>query len=165
MSKNLTTRVLWLVAAVLLIAGAVMTVSNLGKVEDIAVRFKKKNGELKVLNSLAADLGRYESARQKMEQLAGKHHPLPLGSVLEQVLPGSKAEERDSRKELLAGWSLRQKEISLNDVSLGKVMEFIRTVESQKMPWCMTKCVIRSAARAPGTGQVVLLMEAVDKTE
>ena len=164
MSESPVSRILWMAAAALLIAGVVMTASNLGKMEDITVRFKKKNGELKVLNNLAADLARYEVAKQKMEKVAGKH-PLPLSGVLDAVLPGGKAEERDSRKELVAGWSLRQKEISLNDVPVGNVMEFIRRAESQAMPWCLTKFVVRSATKAAGTGQVVLQMEAVDKTE
>jgi len=165
MNNNLTTRLLWLFSAVFLFIGIGLTVQNLRKCDDLIERFKKKSGELKILRNMQADIFRYEAARHKMEQLAEKH-PVALNAIIQEALGGIKVEDiRDSRKELVGGWAVRQKEISINDVSIEKVMEFIRKAESQKMPWCLSRCVIRTAPGAAGTGQIVLQMEAVEKSE
>jgi hypothetical protein len=165
MNDNLLTRLLWLSVAVFLVIGISMTIRNLGKADEVSQRVKKKTGELKILRNMEADLARYETARKKMEQVSEKHL-ISLSGILQEVLPGAKADDvKDSRKDLVEGWSLRQKEVSMNDVPLGKSMEFVQKAESQKLPWCLTKCVIRAAPRTAGVGQVVLSMEALDKTE
>jgi hypothetical protein len=165
MNKALLKRLLWISAAVLIVAGAIMTIRNFGSVEDASMRIKKRISELKILRNMEADLARYEAAKQKVEQISEKH-AVALAGVLQEVLPGNKADDmRDSRKDLIPGWSIRQKEISISDVPIGKMMEFVRKAESQTIPWCMTKCVIRAAPHAAGVGQVVLTMEAVEKAE
>lgn len=165
MNDNLTTRLLWLFAVLLLVVGIGMTVQNFRKTAGINDRFRKKIGELKVLRSMQADLARYEAARQKMDQLTEKH-PVVLNSIIQEVLSGVKVDDvRESRKDLVAGWAIRQKEVSMNDVPVGTAVEFIRKAESQKLPWCLAKCIIRTSPNAAGTGQIILLMEAVEKNE
>jgi len=165
MNKNNTARLLWLAAAVLLLIGLVMTVKNLRQSAGISARFSKTIAELKTLRNMQEEMARYEAAKQVMEKLSDKH-PVPLNGILQEALPGSKSDDiRDSRKDAVEGWWIRQKEISLNDVPVGKAMEFVQKAESQKMPWCLVKCVIRAAPSVGGTGQVVLLMEAVEKAQ
>jgi len=165
MNENLTTRLLWLSAAVLLVAGFFMTIQNLRNVDTVSQRAKKSVAELNVLRNMEADMARYEAAKLKLEQLSDKH-PVSLTGVLQEALPGVKTDEvRDLRKDLGSGWVVRQKEIALNDIPIGKAMEFVQKAEKQKLPWCLAKCVIRATPRVAGTGQVVLLMEAVEKVE
>ena len=165
MSDSLTSRVLWSSAAIFLVIGVGMTVQNIRNYDGIKVGFEKKMAGLKALRNLESDMARYESAKQKIEQLGDKR-PVPLNTILQETLPGVKVDDvRDSRKELVSGWIVRQKEISISDVPIGNVMDFVHKAESQKIPWCLTRCVIRAAPRAAGSGQVILLMEAVEKAE
>jgi hypothetical protein len=155
----------WLCAGILLAAGTVMTGLNVRRANVVSERMNRKIGELKVLRSIEADLARYEAARKSVEQLPEKH-PDPLLNAVQEILPGVKADDvRDTRRESVQGWVVRQKEISFGDVPVGKVMELVRKVEAQKLPWLLSKCVIRASPKAAGTGQVILLMEAVDRTE
>ncbi|MDD4872314.1 MAG: hypothetical protein PHR77_17320 [Kiritimatiellae bacterium] len=165
MNENLSARILWLSAAVFLVIGVGMTVQNLNTTDDLYRRFKKKSGELKILRNMETDLARFETAKKKTEQIPEKH-PVSLNGLLQEMFPGSKADDmKDSRKDLIDGWLIRQKEISMNDIPVGKSMEFVQKAESQKLPWCLTRCVIRAVPRTTGIGQVILTMEALDKTE
>jgi len=165
MNEKTTTRMLWAAAAVFLIVGTGMTVSNLRKSAGVSERLEKNIADLKTLRIMEADMARYEAAKKMMEKLPDKH-PVPLNGLLQETLPASKGDDiRDAGKDELGGWLVRRKEISMNDVPVGKAMEFVQKAESQKLPWCLARCVIRAAPRAGGTGQVVLLMEALEKSE
>jgi len=129
------------------------------------MRLKKRIAELNVLRNMEADMVRYEAAKRKMEETSGKHAASITG-IFQEMLPENKADDlKESRKNFLPGWVIRQKEISVSDVSIGKMMEFVRRAESQAMPWCMTKCAIRSAPGSAGMGQVVMTLEVVEKAE
>ena len=165
MSNQPTTRILWIAAVVLLFAGVVMTARNLGSAAEATDRVAKLVGSVRVLRNMAADLERYESARLKMEKLPEKH-PVHLAGIIAELLPGIKVDEiKDTRKDSASGWVVRQKEIALNDVPVGKAMEFVKKAESGRLPWRLARCTIRSAPRVAGTAQVVLLLEAVDRVE
>jgi len=165
MNNSARTRFIWLSALISLVAGIVMTVHNLRSSESVGERFRKQIGELKILKNQETDLARHEAARKKYEQIIGKK-PVLLNAILQETLPGVKVDEvREARKDLIDGWSLRQKEISMSEVSLEKVMDFIQKAESQKLPWSLAKFVVRTAPRTAGTGHVVLVMECLEKAE
>ncbi|OGV68004.1 MAG: hypothetical protein A2283_10715 [Lentisphaerae bacterium RIFOXYA12_FULL_48_11] len=156
---------IWLSALVCLVAGIVMTIHNLKRSESIEERFRKQIGELKILRSQESDLNRHETARREYELVTDKK-PVPLNTVLQETLAGVKVDDvRESRKELVDGWALRQKEISISDVPLDKVMDFVEKAESHKFPWSLARFVVRSAPLASGKGQVTLLMESLEKVE
>lgn len=152
-------------AAVLLAAGAVMSLDTVRKMTEVSARLRLKQRDLNVLRSMESDLLRCRAAVD-----AWKHYPAPsptaLMEALRDTLPIAKSDDvRDFRKESVPGWFLRQKEISLPEASIGTAMAFVRKAEALSPPWRLSKAVIRSSPRAPGSGQVILLMETLERTE
>lgn len=165
MTNGVRIKFIWLSAMLFLVAGIIMTVHNLNSSGAIGERLRKQVGELRILKNQEADLARHEAARKKHEQVVDKK-PVPLNAILQEILVGVKIDDvRESRKDLVDGWAIRQKEISISEVSLAKVVDFIQKAESQKLPWNLGRFVVRTAPRTAGTGQVVLVMECLEKAE
>lgn len=165
MNNGARVKLIWLSALVFFAAGIVMTVHNLRSSELMGERFRKQIGELKILKNQEIELARHEAARKKYDQISEKK-PVSLNAILQETLAGVKVDDvRESRKDLVDGWSIRQKEVSISEVSLGRVMDFIQKAESQKLPWSLARFIVRAAPRTAGTGQVVLVMECLEKAE
>ncbi len=165
MNNSVGIKIIWIAALLFLFAGVIMTVHNLNRSKTTRERMNKQLGELRILRNQEADLARHEAARREYEQVADKK-PVPLSKLLQETMEGIKVDDvRESRKDLVDGWSVRQKEISMSEVSLGRVIDFINKAESQKLPWSLARFTVRTAPRIPGSGQVVLVMECLEKTD
>jgi hypothetical protein len=115
------------------------------------------------------DMERYRAARRAFEGMAVKH-PGPLDPALKKIGLECKIKEIANPPRCVPGWVIRQKDIdfSENEVPLSRVMQWVREIESQDTkgpPWRLARCSIRSSSRAPGSGQVVLLFEALEQTD
>jgi hypothetical protein len=126
-------------------------------------RLARKVEELGRLLVLQDELQRDEAARKRYEAIE-TGQPASLGGPLKEVVSEpEKLDIRDTVREAVPGWVVRQKEITFGDVPLGKAMEFVRTVEAQRPPWRLTKCVIRASSHTEGVAQTVLVLDALER--
>ena len=172
MSEKITRQVLYLVAAVTVVAGLALTVGWHRERGALHASLEAKARQLERLQAVRMDVERYEVARQAVAGLP-EGRPLPLSDLVEQGLAGTEiGETRDFLREPTPGWRLRQKELALDDVSLAEAMAFIHRVEQSSMeadeprrpPWRLASFTAAASAHAPGVGRVVLLLEALERS-
>lgn len=165
MSERMFRRLLWIGSVLVLIMGLGMTIHSVGQMDKVLLKLKNKLDSLDRLRSMEREINRYVIAQQAFEQLSEKY-PASLADLLKGVLPGHKVDDiREIRRESIPGWTVRQTEIVFSEVPLGDLMEFVCKAETQRPPWRLIKCNIKASPRIAGSGQVVLLLEALEKTE
>lgn len=171
MNDRIVRRLLWAGAVVVLVLGVVMTIQSMRWVDKTSLRFKRKLRNLNRLRLMEHEINHYIATQQALERLAEKR-PASLADVLKDTFSGHTVDDiREFRHESVPGWIVRQKEFAFSQVPLGEVLEFVRKAESregkqqQRPPWRLVKCDIRASSQAVGSGQVLLLLEAVEKEE
>lgn len=156
---------LWISAALAVLIGVGMTVGSGQILADAAGRLTQRGEELSQLRRIEDDLAQYTACYEAFEQLERKQ-TVPLDVVLRLQKGLQKPEDtRPFQEDIFGGWVLRRSELSFNDASLAGLMAFVNAAESQRPPWRMARCVIKSSARAPGSGQAVVVLECLEKRE
>jgi hypothetical protein len=157
--------ILRIIAAVTLLTGTALSFQTARKIRETRLRVEIKLRDLEKLRAIENDARRGEAARQAVEKKPPRVVD-PILPLVQSVFPGYKAEDcREMRRDLVPGWIVRQAELSFNDVPFADVMEFVRKTEAPPSPWRLAKCTLRATPSAPGTGQVVLQFEAVQRKE
>jgi hypothetical protein len=156
-------RLLWGLAGAAAAAGAVMTIATLRDLAKGRKQIERGLAQIAELRPVEQALGEGLAAKEAFDALpAGR--PAPLAEIAKRVLPECRAEEGRETSQIVApGWVLRRKEISLGETPLARAMEFVREAAAQRPPWVPEKLAIRASPGAPGTGQVVLVMEALER--
>ncbi len=165
MSDRPVIRIVWASAALCLAAGLVLAVQSARGIRGSTERLERKLRDIEKLKALEREEKRCVQAQQMYEKLANKH-PDSLEGLLKEFPSAYKADDsKEARKDLTAGWVVRQKELSFGEVSMEKIVEFVRKAEAQRPPWVLTRCAINSAPGSGGTAQVILQLEAVERRE
>ena len=156
--------VLWIAGAAAMLAGLVLATQSLRSLHEAAVRRSGKFRQLADLKRIEERLAPYLQARDAFNRLAADAKPTPLADLLRAAIPTVKGDDiHDFGGESLPGWTVRRKEVTLADVPFEKVLSFMQAAEAQRPPWRVNRCVLRSSSETPGTGQAILVFEALEK--
>ena len=162
---------LWAIALLVFFVGISMTFETKRQLKETSLLLTRKLKEdLAGLEAYSHKLACYNAALNIFEQLPQKR-PVELTDVLKKTLP--EYDVNDSRKSIIdsvPGWNIWRQEIVLRDVPIQKIMEFIheaeysgrRGAENIRPPWRTDRCIIRSSSSVPGSGHVILQMEALE---
>ena len=162
---------LWVIALLVFFAGISMTFETERRLKEASLILTRKSKEdLAGLEAHRNKLACYNAALNIFEQLPQKR-PVDLADILKKTLP--EYDVNDSRKSIIdsiPGWNIWRQEIVLRDVPIQKIIEFMheaecsgrRGAENIRPPWRADRCIIRSSSSVPGSGQVILQMEALE---
>ena len=165
MNPDRAQKTIWAFVAALLLAGVGLSVQTAGKIRDTRVRVERKLHDLEKLRAIESRVRRGEAARQAVESMP-RRSVEPLLPLVQASFGVVKDEDcRETRRDLVPGWIVRQTEISFNEVPFADVMELIHKAEAFQPPWRLAKCTLRAAPGLPGAGQAVLQLEAVQRRE
>jgi hypothetical protein len=165
MTERFSLHLLWGAALTFLLAGVLLSLHAFDRVRETRRTLSLKHGELRALQSLDSRARQNTEALQTYETLSRKQ-PVPLATLLKAHLSSNAPDAvRESQADLFQGWSLLKRDVSLTEVPLPDLMAFVVAAESatNRLPWCLEKCVIRASAQAAGYGQVQLVFEAFEK--
>lgn len=164
MTDRTVNRSIWWAAILCLLAGVWLSLRSAFVLRDAAASLREKRADFLRLQVLAGELARHEAARSAYEDTPASAGRQPLKPVLAELASRVKMEDmHEFTRALPDGWVLRQKEIVLRDVPFVEAMSLVERAERLRPPWRMAKCVLRASARRGGTGQVILLLETVDR--
>jgi hypothetical protein len=164
-NKGVMNHGLWAAAVLIFALGTGLTCYTLSAERQSLPKMKAKASYLAGLRLIQGELAQGLAAVDAFAKSPDKH-VAPLPELMRDTLGDLKPDEiKDVRKETVQGWVVRQKDITFSDAPLDKVMEFVRKAETQRPPWSMSKCVIRSSPRAPGVAKIELSLQAVEKTQ
>jgi len=164
MNDRLFLRLLRILAAVAIVSGVAMAMRSIGSTREHSAKMDGKLRYFEELRLLEAEINRYTAALGEFEKLpAGS--PTPIAKLLRENLPGhTSADIRELKRSAAAqGWTVHRQEIAFSEISLADAMRFAGATESQRPPWRLVKCDIRASSQAPASGQVVLVLESLQK--
>ena len=165
MSPKRSRVLLWLAVAAIVAAGVGLSVNSAGMVRETRLRVERKRRDLDKLRVIEAEVRRGEAAKQAIEQRPTRPAEALLPLVQAQFA-GFRAEDcRETRRDLIPGWVVRQTEVSFGEAPLAGVMELVGKAEAMDPPWRLAQCTLRASPVAPGAGQVVLQFEALQRRE
>jgi hypothetical protein len=147
------------------VAGVGLSVQTAGTVRATRLRVESKRRDLDRLRAIEAEVKRAEAAKRAAEQRPARLAESLLPLVQAQFAAFKAEDFRETRRDLVPGWAVRQTEVSFGEVPFAGVMEFVRKAEAMNPPWRLAQCTLRASPVAPGAGQVVLQFEAVQKKE
>lgn len=155
--------VLWLLAAVLLLAGLALSGLSYRALRDHEAGSRRLGLEIARLRELQARADRCDAARAAFEALPAAQSPAPLCVVREQ-LPQCRADAlKEDRTEQMPGWTLHRQSLTVGDVSMSQLLPVIAAIEAQRPPWLMTRFAVTGSPRGPGFGCVELGWEALER--
>jgi len=157
---------LWFLAALaVLLAGILMTLQEVRHLAAVSRRLTRKHGEMARLQQLAGEVARGEETIREFGALSDRR-PGSLRGLLDRTFPGSKAQDvRESVRESVPGWIVRQVEIAFSEAGIAEVAAFVAAAEAQRPPWRLARCLVNSSPHTPGAAQVVLQLETAEKQE
>jgi len=157
-------RILWAAAAAALLTGISMTVHSVSTLNETSGRMRNKVRSLGKMRRMESELASYQAAFDAYEALPDKR-PTPLSTTLENTLPPDITREirEAERLGVAGGWTMRRYEISMNRAPISEVVAFVAAAEAGRPPWRLSKCDVRVDPQSPGSGRVVLKMEALEK--
>lgn len=155
----------WLIriGAIALLAGAALHgYSTYRAIADARERLTDKARLLTQLVQLEADLSTFTAAREVYASAAAA----PTAD-LAALLRNTGLTYRDNRLQdvpaVPPGWTLHRREVAFHEAPLSQVMAFVDTAQAARPPWRPVEVDIRASAHTPGVGQVVLVLETVER--
>ncbi|MEI6971746.1 MAG: hypothetical protein WCL44_09540 [bacterium] len=90
--------------------------------------------------------------------------PVPLADLLKKSLSGDKYEivERPAEP-TIEGWQATRREVTLPEIQLARLGDFLAVVETQRPPWRLVSCKITPTGSQGGMGRVSLTLDALEK--
>jgi hypothetical protein len=156
---------LWVVAVTALAVGVLLSIRTLAIAAETAERIDTRLEQYAELLIVEADLAACLAAAQAFAALPAQQ-PAELGALMVEVLPDhSPQDDRDFTQPAGPGWTLYRREVSFAELPLGDVMRLVSTLEAERPPWRLAKCVIRSSSRTAGAGEVILTLEALARAD
>ena len=163
MNSLLTKRYLWTAAALSLIIGIGMAIRSAANIRDKR-RILQTYAELSLkLDEERAVARRNQEAVAFFRELPDPH-PTPVAQMLKESFPGEEYEMVERRSPgTIEGWAVRRVEVSFGSVQLSRLAGFLTETAPGRPPWRVTTCAIRSLDPNGGSGQVTLILEALDR--
>ena len=165
MDKNLSERILWVTAVVVVVLGLVTAVRTFQEMRRQESEIRKYADFMRELSALAKRSARCESPVRAFAKLPNPH-PQPLTELLRESLAGEQFRARDWEAlspRTIDGWIVKTRQVTLPKIELSKLAGFLAKVESLRPPWRMVACTIRAVSREGGNAYVTLTLEALDK--
>jgi hypothetical protein len=147
------------IAVFALLLGLGLTVQTFRLIRQARPRIMEKISDLATLRDIRNGLEGFRTARQACEQ----NPPAPPVSIRKLLEPYRTEDIRESRRDLMAGWTLLQVDVTFSVLPLREVMAFVEKAESQRPPWRLTGCSIRPST-TPAEAQVTATLEAIQQT-
>lgn len=148
-----------MVVAIALTLNAIGTLGNRFRTLEEFVGYSKevREDEKAVERSVAAI---------RMFEALPDPHPVPLADLLKKSFAGDKYEivERPAEP-TIDGWQALRREVTLPEIQLAKLGEFLAVAETQRPPWRLVSCRIISTGAQGGAGRVSLTFDALEKTQ
>ncbi len=158
-------RAIWVIALCAVAVGILLTFRSLADRSTVKEKLETRITDMKNMKALERRAARITDAIRTLDELPD-HKAVNLSPLLTSTLPGIKPELRESARRGLQGdWSLRRVDIDLGEVALDKFAAFLHKAESDRPPWRLARCTVRSTGTTPGMAQVTLALEALDKKE
>lgn len=151
------------IGGIALLAGAALYgYSSYRAIGEARERLAEKNRLLTQLAQMEADLSAFTAARDVYASAAADRTADPAALPRDTGLT-----YRDNRvadvPPVAAGWVLHRREVAFHEASLARVMAFVDAAQASRPPWRLVEADIRASAHTPGVGQVVLVLETVER--
>jgi len=168
MSKRWIPRLTLLLVVLALLGAVALTLYTVNQVGASRATMTRRGKDLEALALVRAELAGVEAAHacfSESDQL-----PPPLAALVKTTLPGNVTPElRDLSEPGPAGWVWRRHELSFDSIVIADALNFVVAAEAplgdhpgpQRPGWRLTKCLIRATPEQPGSGRVVLVLEAL----
>ena len=149
---------MWVVAAVAILVGLVMSLGAFQVVRDGRVTLDGKQADIKELHRMKADIVSYRAAKDLFDGLESKQPP-PIKEVMKVASLGLKLDDFTvSRDNSISDWTLSRYKLTFDDAEMGLLMGVLKKAESLRPPLRLTEYVV-NASGVPGRGRVSLAME------
>jgi hypothetical protein len=152
-------------AGIVLLAGVIASISSLSRYATVQQRLAKAV-------AVSERLGAIEQEFAELDALDAPFDGLRYDNLIDPVVLvntgfGAKHVE-DVRRNVQpcgGGYAVNRIEVSLKDVALANLLPFIRTAESLRPPLRLTACTIHASPAEPGSGDVVLTLERIERMQ
>jgi len=161
MSNRVSIRLAWGVAFAVLLVGVAMSLRTLTGIRDTE---RKLNTALKALEDLGTEEARmreYASAAGAFKEIDASE-PVDIEKIAKARFKTPSLDIRETIEPSIAGWQVRKSEISLKNIQLSTVGDFVNAVEAYRPPLRLKRCTIRATPSA-GAGDAVLEIEQICK--
>lgn len=156
---------MWWLAIAVFVAGLAMTVGTLRMITEQRLNLESKGKTYLDLKQMETRLDLYNGAVEEFQKLSTKRI-VSLREVLQKSFPGYNPNDmRESRKDSVSGWFVRESEIVLNGIKISQAMEFVASVEQLRPPWVLKRCAITASSGEDGTGNVILTLSGLSLTD
>lgn len=163
MTDGKHTRTLWLVAAVLIIAGIALSVISFRQMKSLAQVAASRAADARAVEALRAEMLAGASAVDFFNALPVKQ-PADLETVVAANLKDARASvSAESVSDAGAGWTLVSRTVSVPDISPGDALTMATAAGAQNPPWRLVKFSISATGSTPGRGNVAMTFEALRK--
>ena len=165
MNNNRIIQLTWLIAVAVLVTGLVMTIGNFRAISEHGISFESKLKTYAELKQMDDRMERYNGAVKEFQKLQSKR-AVSLKDALKNSFPEYRADNmRETRKESVAGWFVRDSEIVLNGVKVSQVMDFVAGVEKLRPPWVLKKFSITASSGEEGAGDVIMTLSGLSQSD
>ena len=165
MNRHRISTAFCVLAVVVLVAGVAASISSLSRYATVQQRLAKAVTVSDRLGALEQTFAELDAHTDPFEALRYDNLIDPV--VLINAGFGARYVE-DVRRNIQscdAGYSVNMTEVSLKGVTLANVLPFVRTAESLRPPLRLTACTIHASPAEAGTGDVVLKLERIERTQ
>jgi len=153
-----------IVSALTLLSGVIIAINATFAVQDCSAKLRAYSTYSTSVRDLGKSAARSAAAVQLFEALPNTA-PVPLAELLKQALVGLKYDTTEQPSQTtIAGWTVRKMEVAFPEAELARIGAFVIQAESQKPPWRLVSCKIRSSTPSGGSGFVSIGLEALEKT-
>ena len=168
MSRVWMPRLVLFVVLLALAAAAGLTLYTVDQARAYSETMARRRKDLDALAVVRAEVAAYEAAHTLFETCQAE--PPPLLSLAADRLPGATAPElRDLSEAGPGAWQRRRHELSFDPIAAADALALavaagqpLRDAAGNERPgWRLSSCVIRPAPGQPGSGRVVLTLDAL----
>jgi len=165
MNKQAPSTILGILAGTILIAGIIASTSSLVRYPSIRRQQTKDISTSKILMELENKFTQLDRTTAPLKKLS--YTKLADPEVITKNVFGANKIENIQQDKNNCGpeYAINQTEISLKDVALKKLPEFIRTMEALRPPLRLTYCTIRSSTTTSGNGNMKLKFERIERQQ
>jgi len=163
MLKPSQNAILWILAAIAIIAGLLLSLRNAGFYSEQSRLIESKTEALAEIERMRTANSGAEAALRTLEQL-----PDDTGDDIQELLDatGSAAEiEQGKIEKLSAGWNLRQSSVVFERIGAEALLNLIAALETNTPPWRVAGCSLQSLPGSAGVLRAALMLERVERTQ
>jgi hypothetical protein len=165
MNKQAPSIILGILAGTIFIAGIIASISSLVRYPSIRRQQAKDITTSKILIALENKFSQLDIQTAPLRKLSYTKLADPE-VIIKNVFGANKIENIQKDKNNCGPeYAINQIEISLKDITLKKLPEFIRNMETLRPPFRLTSCTIRSSTTTSGSGNMKLRFERVERQQ